>query len=45
MPADALRSPLIVGDALVGFGALLYGADKLGPDGAPDRAHELRAGV
>ncbi len=27
---DALRSPLIVGNALVWFGLLLYGADKLG---------------
>ncbi len=27
---DALRSPLVVGNALVGFGLLLYGADKLG---------------
>lgn len=27
---DSLRSPLVVGDALVGFGLLLYGADKLG---------------
>jgi len=27
---DALRSPLVVGNALVWFGLLLYGADKLG---------------
>lgn len=27
---DALRSPLIIGNALVWFGLLLYGADKLG---------------
>jgi undecaprenyl-diphosphatase len=27
---DALRSPLVIGNALVGFGLLLYGADKLG---------------
>jgi undecaprenyl-diphosphatase len=27
---DALRSPLIVGNALAWFGLLLYGADKLG---------------
>ncbi|HET6159559.1 MAG TPA: undecaprenyl-diphosphate phosphatase [Dongiaceae bacterium] len=27
---DALRGPLVVGDALVGFGLLLYGTDKLG---------------
>jgi undecaprenyl-diphosphatase len=27
---DALRSPLVIGSALVGFGLLLYGADKLG---------------
>lgn len=27
---DSLRSALVVGDALAGFGLLLYGADKLG---------------
>jgi undecaprenyl-diphosphatase len=27
---DALRSPLVIGNALVGFGLLLYGADRLG---------------
>ncbi len=27
---DALRSPLVIGNALVWFGLLLYGADKLG---------------